>query len=149
MKTIVIAVFAVGCSPAMPSDNDPPGARIDAGRDDIAPIPDADLAAPLADPGQPGPFAVGVRTIEVFDPARSRTLPVDVWYPSLGDGSQNTYELEPIASIESPASRDATPVAGNFPVVIFSHGFGARALVTVTPLLDTLGRREWFAIRDP
>jgi predicted dienelactone hydrolase len=91
-----------------------------------------DSAAPLQDPSAPGPWQVGVHTFQLTDPARSRTFSVDVWYPvdpAHADGTDNRYELTwvfgTLASIASPARRDATPAPGGpRPLVVFSHGFG-------------------------
>ena len=106
------------------------------GDDDVVAGADAatvDLAGDttLHDPAQPGPWRVGVRTVTLTDPARNRRFAVDVWYPVDPlhvDGSANTYELDSLigslASIDSPARRDATPAAGSWPLVLFSHGYG-------------------------
>lgn len=86
---------------------------------------------PLYDPGQPGPWLTGVRTIELTDASRNRTFLVDLWYPvdpATPDGTPNTYELDtPLGTlfeVETPALRDATPAGGSFPLILFSHGFG-------------------------
>src|SRR5262245_20784773 len=91
-----------------------------------------DVTPSFYDPDQPGPWRVGVRTVTLTDPSRSnRRFDVDVWYPvdpANGDGSSNTYKLDSIfgtiASIDSPARRNATPKSGTWPMIVFSHGFG-------------------------
>jgi predicted dienelactone hydrolase len=91
-----------------------------------------DVEPAASDPGAPGPFAVGVRTVEVTDQGRERSFSVDVWYPvdpQNVDGSDNAYDIEmpllgTVSSIESPARRNATPAAGARPLVVFSHGYG-------------------------
>jgi predicted dienelactone hydrolase len=126
MKALVLAAVVLsGCTAAAPDPAADPAP--DAAADpDAAPDP-----VPFHDPAQPGPWAVGVRTVEVVDASRARTLPVDVWYPvdpAAPDGEPNTYELVsilgPLASIDSPARRDATPAPGARPLVLFSHGYG-------------------------
>ena len=78
-----------------------------------------------------GPYAVGVRTVELWDDARWRSIPVEIWYPvdaAAPDGSDNTYEIEllgaSIYEMATDARRDATPLAGGWPAVLFSHGYG-------------------------
>ena len=84
-----------------------------------------------ADLDAPGRYAAGVRTLELTDASRARTLPVEVWYPvdRTGTGGvANVYNLDTslgrLASACTPARRDAPAAVGDWPVVIFSHGFG-------------------------
>lgn len=104
-------------------------------------------AAP--EPSKPGPFPVGVRTLELEDPARSgkagrRRLVTEVWYPAAEDSRGqpgDTYDLSVLLTAEQRAEvgelsqihlatdavRDA-PVRrsrGPYPVVLFSHGQGS------------------------
>src|SRR5262245_37609850 len=94
----VVVVFAVGCSFAGGSGrDDTPGDSSDAATitADAAPAPDA--SEPARDPAQPGPWAVGVRTVRLTDPSRSRSFDVDVWFPvdpAHVDGTPNKYKLE-------------------------------------------------------
>lgn len=130
-RAIWVVVFVVGCSSGGGAKSDDPSLP-DASStqaDAEAPVPDA--GEPLRDPAKPGPWAVGVRTVRLTDPARNRSFQVEVWYPvdpAHVDGSQNRYELDSIlgtlASIQSPARRDATAATGNWPLVLFSHGYG-------------------------
>jgi predicted dienelactone hydrolase len=85
------------------------------------------------DPFQRGPFAVGVRTSELVDPERGRSLAIETWYPAdaahagadLARDTKDRYQLLPgLPHVAQDAVRDARPVAGRFPVVAFSHGFG-------------------------
>lgn len=67
------------------------------------------------DPFAPGPSAAGVRTVEVVDPVRGRSLPCEIWFPALSPrtGPVPTGEV-----------RDATPQPGPHPLVVFSHYSG-------------------------
>lgn len=70
----------------------------------------------------PGAHGVGVRTVTLVDETRgtpangdqaaldTRTLPVEIWYPS------------DVGTVDAP-TRDAAPQAGPFPVMVFAHGF--------------------------
>ncbi|MER3481641.1 MAG: hypothetical protein C4327_14550 [Meiothermus sp.] len=82
-------------------------------------------APPLA---VPGPYAVGVRTLQLTDPARARGLTVEVWYPA-----QRAATAAPPAvyqgvvgsvafNLPGQARRDAAPEAGKFPLLVYSHG---------------------------
>ncbi len=87
------------------------------------------------DPFCRGPHPVGVRTVELEDTARGRTLPVEVWYPAdiahagedLGKATRDTYVMIPgFPMAWQQARRDAAPAAsssGHFPLALFSHGF--------------------------
>jgi dienelactone hydrolase len=85
------------------------------------------------DPFVRGPHPVGVRSVEVTDTSRDRTLPIEVWYPAssahagadLSEATQDRYTVLPImpATLQE-AVRDAAPAEGRFPLVAFSHGFG-------------------------
>ena len=77
-------------------------------------------------PDEPGPFPVGRTSFEIVDATRGdRTLPVDVWYPAVDDGSPaSAYDLL-LAAIVSPLALADPPVApGPLPLLIFSHGSG-------------------------
>ena len=114
---------------------------------------DPDAAFPPAgpdaapDPSALGPYAVGVRTLEVTDPSQfdpdtrvPRRLTVEVWYPakasargeagagyaltdfvppSLADAASALGRIETDAVRDAPASEDEA-----FPLVLFSHGSG-------------------------
>lgn len=80
--------------------------------------------------GSPGPYPVGVTTLEVE--SEGRKLPVDVWYPAEEGGIGERYRLfladVQLAEMISPLSavRDAAPNHGDgpYPMVVFSHGNG-------------------------
>lgn len=97
------------------------------------------------DPAAPGPYQVGVMTVEFVDPTREdgRTLVTEIWYPATDEAigmDTVTYAPEDIfrpdaievlgnditSEIVTTAVRDA-PMradAGPYPVVFFSHGSG-------------------------
>src|SRR5262245_5736502 len=86
------------------------------------------------DPFRRGPLPAGVRTVQLVDGGRGgRRLSVELWYPAtdayagqdLTDATRDTYQLIPgFPSTPQDAVRDATPRAGRFPLVGFSHGYG-------------------------
>lgn len=88
----------------------------------------------------PGPAAVGVVTTRMTDDARTRTLPVEVWYPTSTPGAPSRVidfeqdadrraALSPLldaAPLECVATttnstREAEAVPGDYPVVLYSH----------------------------
>lgn len=87
------------------------------------------------DPFERGSLPVGVTTFNWTDPSRNdRLLTVEAWYPAtethrgqdLAAPTRDTYELIPgFPPGWQDAVRDAAPRAGRFPLVVFSHGFGA------------------------
>jgi predicted dienelactone hydrolase len=128
-RTTIAAILFASCSSAG-HEEAPPGDAPPA-IDASLPSPDAAPPGALQDPSGPGPWKVGVHTVQLTDPARNRTFATEVWYPidpATTNGKANEYKLESLlgtlASIASPARRDATPLAGTFPLVLFSHGFG-------------------------
>lgn len=134
-----LATLAASCTSAPAAVDGGLDASADAGpRADAPRLPrhdaecssDAGAGAP-GDLLTPGPWVAGVRTVSLRDDSRARTLPVDVWYPAEPTtGLPNAYFLDlgasTLASLCSPARRDATPLAGGGPrgLVVFSHGFG-------------------------
>jgi predicted dienelactone hydrolase len=103
-------------------------------------------AAPM--PSQPGPFPVGVRTIEIFDTGRPkpdgspRRLLTEVWYPATQDTRgqptvsydlksyftpEQQAQLASLPLLQTTAVRDAKVATGHgpFPLVVFSHGQAA------------------------
>lgn len=125
--TLFLAVTA--CSKGVETSAAADGGPTPAPGETATPYPTATPGPGVSDPAQPGPWLAGVRTLELSDPSRSRTIPVDVWYPVETGGQANTYVLDSplgeLASIDSPARRDAPPASGGpWPVVVFSHGFG-------------------------
>jgi predicted dienelactone hydrolase len=68
---------------------------------------------------------VGRESLTLTDPARGgRNLAVEVWYPARpGSEELATYELFPgVAFRSSHARQSATAMAGQWPLVVFSHG---------------------------
>ncbi|MGH0028394.1 MAG: alpha/beta hydrolase family protein [Myxococcota bacterium] len=85
------------------------------------------------DPFARGPHPAGVRTVHWTDARRDRTLPVEVWYPAtedhrgrdLDDATKDRFKTLPMApEVTQDAVRDAEPLPGPLPLVVFSHGFG-------------------------
>jgi dienelactone hydrolase len=84
------------------------------------------------DPFSRGPHPVGVRSADLVDEDRARSLAVEVWYPAdpshagedLADATRDSYQ---VLALTPPALqdavRDATPGTGRHPLVAFSHGF--------------------------
>lgn len=85
------------------------------------------------DPFSRGPHPVGVRSVDLTDAARSRYLPVEVWYPAsreyagkdTDEATLDRYDLLPgFPPLAQQAVREASEADGRFPLVLFSHGFG-------------------------
>jgi len=86
------------------------------------------------DPFARGAHPVGVRSHEITDARRDRTLPVEVWYPAaeahrgadLDPATQDQYRVLPaFPGPSQSAVRDAAPARiSGAPLVVFSHGFG-------------------------
>jgi predicted dienelactone hydrolase len=90
--------------------------------------PSTDAEAQLAAAAEAGPYAVGLRTVEVTDPDQDgRTFPVDVWYPVTPQDASGVpaaeYSFVPGLGYTSEISLAEAPAApGPFPLVIYSHG---------------------------
>lgn len=93
------------------------------------------------DPFARGSFPVGVRTIEALDAARDRQFPVEVWYPAAAqhageDIAPDTQDSYTVPLCDTPrvqsAVRNAVPLTGTYPLVVFAHGSarGARRMST-------------------
>ena len=102
----------------------------------VEPDPTPAPPPPLHDPTAPGPYAVGSRTIFVWDAERERGLDAEVWYPAIpGTGSG---EAPPFALMD--AEVDAAPdlTEAPMPLIAFSHGSrGIRA--------QSVSHTEWLA----
>jgi predicted dienelactone hydrolase len=128
------------------------GASISAAQSLTEPV----FSVPSADAPELAPrgtFAVGVRTVEIKNPAQpdilnfdkatgkaplyDRPLTVEVWYPAIipsGKEERTTYEMpmpgtpattsaQKTFTIFGKALRDALPVKSKFPLVVVSHGY--------------------------
>jgi predicted dienelactone hydrolase len=82
-----------------------------------------------------GPFAIGVRTLELADESRPNTTdtgprPVltEVYYPSTPDAvagiPRDIVRVLGIDLVETPSYRDVALAPGRFPLILFSHGNG-------------------------
>lgn len=93
------------------------------------------MAAERYDPFVPGPFAVGVRTLEIQDRDRSRVFPCEIWYPA---ASPPRAGRPPGGRAEE---RDAPAQPGARPLIIFSHfsGGGRRTATYLTTHLASHG----------
>jgi predicted dienelactone hydrolase len=89
----------------------------------------------LGPSGDPGPFPVGVRTLELVDPSRQnvagdapRPVTVELWYPSTDDAvagvPRYVVNLFGFDVARTPTYRDVARADGPFPLVLFSHGNG-------------------------
>jgi pimeloyl-ACP methyl ester carboxylesterase len=88
-----------------------------------------------------GPFWVGYRSL-VIGAGSDRPLEAGLWYPALnpkGAKEEITYPIKlniPLEPIDAPIvayghalpDAEADPSGGPYPLVIFSHGFGANAV---------------------
>ncbi len=102
-----------------------------------------DLIRPDApDLARLGEYPVGVRTLQLVNPAQldvlaamagnpvvtDRTLMVELWYPAAERGAVSAYATisrdgrTPVR-LSGSASRDAAALDGDFPLVILSHGY--------------------------
>ncbi|UJW75699.1 alpha/beta hydrolase family protein [Rhizobium sp. SL42] len=81
------------------------------------------LAGGAAFAGQP----VGVQTLAIAAPARTKPLAVTVWYPAASGGQRMTAGDNRIFE-GTEVLRDAMPAKGDFPLILLSHGSGSRAL---------------------
>jgi predicted dienelactone hydrolase len=90
-----------------------------------------DMAADDYDPFLAGPFAVGVRTLEVGDRLRNRVFPCEIWYPAASPASASGRSEE----------RNVPAQPGDHPLVVFSHfsGGGRRSATYLTTHLASHG----------
>ena len=88
-------------------------------------------AARVLPDSSPGPYPVGHTTLSVPAANGLPLLSVDVWYPSKRiRGPLATYELLPGVDVPARlAVADASPAAGRFPLVVYSHGSGGFSFV--------------------
>ncbi len=85
------------------------------------------------DPFVRGSFPVGVRTVQSLDAARNRSFPCEIWYPAAAQhqGEDLVPEIQDIVTAppgsaprRQTAVRNAAPLAGSYPAIIFSHHSG-------------------------
>ena len=72
-----------------------------------------------------GSHFVGVQTLNITDNARSRTLKVEVWYPTDERDKATFYDamLGPTPTkLPGQAKRGAAPTTKKFPLIVVSHG---------------------------
>lgn len=72
-----------------------------------------------------GSHYVGVQTLNLTDTGRSRSLKVEVWYPTDEPDEPTAYDamLGPTpAKLPGRAMRDAAPTIEKFPLIVVSHG---------------------------
>jgi hypothetical protein len=79
------------------------------------------------DPFVRGAFSVGVRTVELRDPARTRTFPCEIWYPALPPRQKEDRRHATDDPISLNEMRDAEACAGVYPLIGFSHSSEAVA----------------------
>lgn len=94
-------------------------------KDGTAPVEDSITALSAGAPLEPPHFPVGRRTITMIDHERDdRVLGVDLWYPANdSDAARSMYEVFPGVAFAAATARHETPArAGQFPLVLFSHG---------------------------
>ncbi len=93
------------------------------------------------DPFDRGPHPVGVRSADWNDPGRDRTLPVEVWYPAgeehagrdLDPDQQDEFMvMEGLPESLQAALRGVEPAEGNYPLILFSHGFAGHRRQSTT-----------------
>lgn len=73
------------------------------------------------DPFQCGPLAAGVQTLA----AQSSGWPIELWYPARGEGEgEGDVFKTPRGDRTQAAARDVAPLAGSFPLVVYSHHSG-------------------------
>ena len=91
------------------------------------------------DPFVRGPHPVGVRTHAATDPTTNRFLPMEIWYPTtdahrgedVGVDSCDHYDLLPgFPPVTQEAVRGAEPLAGSYPLVLYSHGHAGHRRVS-------------------
>lgn len=99
-----------------------------------------------------GPYSVGHRRYELFDPDRdNRSLPYDVWYPgdaSTGEEAEPTlYPLSGPIGLTSDVAFDdlAVSATSTFPLLVFSHGSGGINIQSVR-LMEALASHGFVVV---
>ena len=90
-------------------------------------------APPEILPAAESSFGVGFTQLMVKDPAGTRDLAVDVWYPTAkgATGTPARYALLPTAYIDSKVAITDAPIAagGALPLIVYAHGSGGQNFV--------------------
>lgn len=140
--------------------------------------PEPVFSVPSADAPELAPrgaFAVGVRTVEIKNPAQpdilnfdkatgktpfyDRPLTLEVWYPAIipaGKEERTTYEMpmpgipataptQKTFTIFGKALRDAPSVQGKFPLVVVSHGYPGSRFF-LTYLTENLASKGYIVV---
>lgn len=102
---------ALACE-ASPADTGVPG------------VPEAPEALPASDWG---PYAVGLRTVEVQDTDRGKPLVLELWYPAEVSEGRSPDTYIPWSALQTHAHRGMPPDlrGAPYPLVGFSHGLSA------------------------
>lgn len=87
----------------------------------------ADPSPPATTATEWGPYTVGMRTLEVDDTARGKTIVMEVWYPAQVTDGRPTDSYIPWAALETNSHRGvlADLRGAPYPLVGFSHGLSA------------------------
>ncbi|MCB9078604.1 MAG: hypothetical protein H6631_13475 [Anaerolineaceae bacterium] len=91
--------------------------------------------------------AAGLRTIEVAAPDRDTPISVSVWYPTIGGGSRTEVGGNKVFQ-GVPAHQAAGIAAGEFPVVLLTHG-GLRANPTMSGWIASYLATRGFIVAQP
>lgn len=74
------------------------------------------------DPAAKGPYRTGVVTVDFIDADRNgRVLKTEIWYPTDAD-PPTELERYPATTVVCRSRRNAKPLEGPFPLLVFSHG---------------------------
>ncbi|MFN8542976.1 MAG: hypothetical protein U0807_02000 [Candidatus Binatia bacterium] len=136
--------IVAGCGPefdglgltAGPSLEARVGAVVDVVVDRARHFAERTYPAPVLGPtGEPGPYPVGVRTIDLVDASRlavggsgPRPVRLEIWYPSTPGAvtgvPRDVVQVLGVNVSRTTSFRDVDRAPGRLPVVLFSHGSG-------------------------
>ncbi len=91
--------------------------------------------------------AAGLRTIEITTPERDTPISVSLWYPPGEGGSQQIVGENKVFK-GVPVNQDAVVAAGEFPVVLLSHG-GLRAAPNLSGWIASHLATHGFIVAEP